>query len=88
MAVLDLTALDRSGIVAGRLCALARALNFDELATGLRISVSIGGAQYRKSEQWQATVERADHAMYRAKHTGRDRFELENLSEEGLVQGI
>jgi diguanylate cyclase len=88
MAVLDQTPLDRSGIVAGRLCALARKLTFDELATELRISVSIGGAEYRKTEQWQATVERADQALYRAKHAGRDRFELESSAAEGVVQGV
>ena len=88
MAVLDQTPLDRSGIVAGRLCALARKLTFDESAPGLRISISIGGAEYRKPEQWQATVERADQALYRAKHAGRDRFELENLPDEGVVQGV
>ena len=87
MAVLDQTPLDKSGIVAGRLCALARKLTFDETARELRISVSIGAAEYRKPEQWQATVERADQALYRAKHAGRDRFELENAPDAGLGQG-
>ena len=86
MAVLDQTSIGGSSIVAGRLCALARTLSFDELAKGMRISVSVGGAQYRKSELWQATVGRADRAMYRAKHGGRDRFELENASDEEVVQ--
>lgn len=87
LAVLDQTPLDKSSIVAGRLCALSRGLNFDELATGLRISVSIGAATYRKSEPWQTTVERADQAMYRAKRAGRDRYELENLPDGGVVRG-
>ena len=87
LAVLDQTPLDRSGIVAERLCALARTLVFGEMATGLRISVSIGGAQYRRLEEWQATVERADQALYRAKHTGRDRFELDYTQDGGIVQG-
>ena len=87
MAILDQTPLDRSAIVAGRLCALARQLNFDELATGLRISISIGGAEYRPPEQWQATVERADKALYRAKHGGRDRFELDNSPAGGVARG-
>lgn len=87
MAVLDQTPLDKSGIVAGRLCALARTLTFDESAPGLHISVSIGAAEYRKPEQWQATVERADQALYRAKHAGRNRFELENAPRAGVVQG-
>ena len=87
MAVLDQTPIQRSGIVAGRLCALARKLTFEESSSGLHISISIGAAEYRKPEQWQATVERADQALYRAKHAGRDRFELENIAETGVVPG-
>ncbi len=87
MAVLDQTPIQRSGIVAGRLCALARKLTFEESSSGLHISISIGAAEYRKPEQWQATVERADQALYRAKHAGRDRFELENIAETGIVPG-
>ena len=87
LAILDQTPLDRSAIVASRLCALARQLNFDELATGLRISISIGGAEYHRSEEWQATVERADQALYRAKHGGRDRFELDNSPAGGVARG-
>jgi PleD family two-component response regulator len=47
--------------------------------------VSIGAAEYHKPEQWQAMVERADQALYRAKHAGRDRFELENLPDGGIL---
>jgi diguanylate cyclase (GGDEF)-like protein len=86
MAVLDQTPLDRSAVVAARLCALARNLTFDKMATELRISISIGGAEYRKPEAWQATVERADKALYRAKDAGRDCFELENSSNKDVVQ--
>jgi PleD family two-component response regulator len=87
MAILDQTPVDKSAVVAERLCSVARLLKFDELAAGFRISISIGGADYRKPEDWQATVERADQALYRAKHAGRDRFELAISSGEGVVQG-
>ena len=74
LALLEQTPVQSVVVVAERLCALARELNFDELASGLRITVSIGGTDYRKPESWQTTVERADQAMYRAKEGGRDRF--------------
>jgi diguanylate cyclase (GGDEF)-like protein len=75
LAILEQTPVQNVTIVAERLCALARELNFDELASGLRITVSIGGTDYRRPEGWQTTVARADQALYRAKEAGRDRFE-------------
>lgn len=77
LAILEQTPLAHVPIAAARLCALARQLRFDELASEFRISVSVGGAQYRIPEDWQMTVDRADEALYRAKNGGRDRFELE-----------
>ncbi len=74
LALLDQTPAQNITIVGERICALARGLNFDDLAPGLRITVSIGGTDYRKPESWQTTVERADQALYRAKKEGRDRF--------------
>jgi diguanylate cyclase len=74
LAILEQTPTQNVMIVAERLCALARKLNFDELASGLRITVSIGGTDYHKPEQWKTMVERADQALYRAKQDGRDRF--------------
>ena len=75
MAIVEQTSLDRSSVVAGRLCELARGLEFDHLA-GQRLSVSVGAAEYQPRESWQETVDRADRALYRAKQGGRDRFEL------------
>ena len=74
LAILEQTPVQNVMIVAERLCALARKLNFDELASGMRITVSIGGTDYRKPESWRTMVERADQALYRAKEEGRDRF--------------
>lgn len=76
LAVLEQTPLARVSVVAERLCACARQLDLDQIAAGFRISVSVGCAEYRKTEDWQTTVARADQALYRAKETGRDRFEL------------
>lgn len=77
LAILEQTPIEHVPVVAARLCALARQLRFDELASELRISVSVGCAQFRSPEDWQMTVDRADEAMYRAKNGGRDRFEME-----------
>jgi diguanylate cyclase len=74
LAILEHTPVQNVTVMAERLCAVARGLNFDDLAPGLRITVSIGGTDYRNPESWQTTVERADHALYRAKAGGRDRF--------------
>ena len=41
------------------------------------VTVSIGVAQYRRSESLQAILERADAALYRAKAAGRNRIESE-----------
>lgn len=76
LAVLDQTSLAGVPVVAERLCAAARQLNLDEVARGFRVSVSAGGAEYIRPEDWKATVARADQALYRAKEGGRDRFEL------------
>ncbi len=74
LVLLEQTPVQSIRVVAERLCALARGLIFDDLEPGLRITVSIGGTDYRKLETWQTTVKRADQALYQAKAGGRDRF--------------
>jgi len=45
---------------------------FDELATGLHVTVSIGCAEMSSSEGLDELVARADRALYEAKHRGRN----------------
>jgi len=46
--------------------------HFDELATGLHVTVSIGCAEMVSSECFDEIVARADRALYEAKHRGRN----------------
>ena len=39
--------------------------------------MSIGGALYREGDTQPSLLERADAALYRAKHSGRNRVELD-----------
>lgn len=77
LAVLDQTTLEGACMVGDRMCALAKCLQFDELGAALRVTVSVGIAEYRALEGWQGTIGRADQALYRAKAGGRDRIERE-----------
>ncbi len=70
------TTLEQALVVANRLRESANALRFDEIDPALRVSVSIGAAQARKSgDSCDALLDRADTALYRAKQQGRDRVE-------------
>ena len=46
---------------------------------GLRMTVSIGLAEHAAGEPLEATLERADQALYRAKHAGRNRVTVGTL---------
>jgi diguanylate cyclase (GGDEF)-like protein len=70
------TTLEQALVVANRLRESANALRFDEIDPALRVSVSIGAAQSRKTgDSCDALLDRADTALYRAKQQGRDRVE-------------
>ena len=48
----------------------------------ISISASIGATEFNfEGESWQACLKRADDAMYRAKHAGRDRISLAVASD-------
>jgi diguanylate cyclase len=70
--------LTRAGVgealpVAERIRAATAAYPWGEVVAGLAVSVSIGVAQYRRNENADALVQRADAALYEAKRAGRDR---------------
>ena len=56
-----------------RICEAVAAARWDELAPGLELTVSIGVAGYDATETAEEIVQRADLALYAAKHQGRNR---------------
>ncbi|MEQ5834394.1 diguanylate cyclase [Marinobacter sp. NFXS9] len=71
--ILPQTDLNGARVKAERTCRLLRELGCDRIHPGLRISTSIGVAQFRNGESSHETVQRADKALYMAKTTGRDK---------------
>jgi len=71
--VLPHTPVGSAQTVAERVRTVVAALGFAALGEGFRVTVSVGVAEHRPKEDWSATVERADAALYRAKQAGRDR---------------
>lgn len=51
-------------------------------ASDLRVTVSIGAAEGRQDSTFAATLERADKALYRAKHNGRNRLEIDGKQSQ------
>jgi diguanylate cyclase (GGDEF)-like protein len=69
-----LPATDRNGavLIAEKIRQRIGVEQFDALATGLRVTVSIGCAETSGSEGLEELVARADHALYEAKQRGRN----------------
>ena len=70
--VLPQTALDGARIKSERLCDTVRELRFNGLPEDFRITVSIGVAEALPGEHTDATLDRADRALYTAKENGRN----------------
>lgn len=72
------TGLDAALPIADRLRQAANALVLDDLAPGLRVTLSIGAAALEPGDvRLDDLVRRADRALYRAKRRGRDRVEID-----------
>ena len=60
---------------AERLCRHVRSLRIISGAYEIAVTVSIGIAQYKiHNEDWESLLNRADAALYKAKHNGRDQW--------------
>ncbi len=77
LVVLPDSQLDAGVQIAERLRASVAALNLDDLAAGLNVSISVGVTQLKPTDSTKALVRRADVALYRAKNNGRNRVEVE-----------
>ncbi|MAM89757.1 MAG: hypothetical protein CME36_20855 [unclassified Hahellaceae] len=71
--ILPQTPLEGARIKAERVRQGIENLRFPDIGPDFRITVSIGLAEHRDSEDVDATIHRADMALYRAKHEGRNR---------------
>jgi diguanylate cyclase (GGDEF)-like protein len=60
---------------AERLCKYARSLRIKSGEHEIGVTISIGMAQYQiHNEDWESLLNRADAALYKAKHNGRDQW--------------
>lgn len=83
--VLGGTTEDGAMVVAERIRAALHELEVSAIEPHYRITASMGVTQYRASESVEVTMERADRALYDAKHTGRNRV---LIAEADLRQRI
>ena len=70
------TSPEHAGLVLSRMRQQMRTVSFEDVAADLKVTFSAGIAELRAGEPIAETIKRADEAMYRAKHAGRDRHEL------------
>lgn len=64
---------------ANRLCRNMREVNVKVRKHEIKVTISIGVANYRlENDTWDTLLNRADNAMYKAKENGRDRWEVED----------
>ena len=76
--VLSQTGIDEAWQVAERLRASLQKSSFTDLHADLRVTVSIGVAEYRPGESIDDVLIRADALLYQAKEGGRNRVVCEN----------
>lgn len=83
--VLSKTNIEGAKYVAERIRKEIEAYNFQTIAPDLKVTVSVGVTQYYSYERTEATISRADNALYRVKNSGRNKvlaIEEKNRSSE------
>jgi diguanylate cyclase (GGDEF)-like protein len=77
LVILPNTALTAAAEQATRLCQQIRSTPIISGKTVIRVSLSIGIAQYRPNvDNWNTLLERADQALYQAKHNRGDQWAI------------
>ncbi len=75
--ILPNTTVNAAAEQAHRLCTHVRSMPIIAGRDAITASISIGLAQYRPSgDDWRSLLERADQALYQAKHNGRDQWAI------------
>lgn len=82
--LLTQTDLDGARIPAERMRSAVDNLRFSHIDPNLKVTVSIGLAQYHPKESVEDTEKRADAALYRAKMAGRNRIEIESANAQKI----
>ena len=79
LVILPHTTVSAASEQASRLCQQVRSTPINAGKNEIRITLSIGLAQYEAhSDDWRTLLERADQALYQAKHNGRSQWAILN----------
>ena len=77
LVVLEEVDLESGMVCTERLRKTIAALQFPEIGDDFSVTISLGYTQYRKMEPIAQSIARVDAALYRAKHAGRNRVEMD-----------
>ncbi len=78
------TALEAAILVADKLRAHVAACRFQHREDAVNVTVSCGVASFRAGDTTETVFQRADDALYRAKHTGRNNVQQEVVAGEAV----
>jgi len=82
--VLVKTEINGACNVAERIRKSIEEYNYQTIAPGLKVTVSIGMAQYQPFERVEDTLARSDNALYRAKNGGRNRVVIADMPPRNM----
>ena len=70
--ILVATTLEQANVVAERIRTTMEGESFKEIDPKLKVTISAGVIEFRRNENIEAAIARADEAMYEAKRKGRN----------------